>query len=159
MGDCVTRSLGIDPGLSGALAALIDGTVFVYDVPVGEVRGKRNLAIPDVLAILADWGESYGSLPCAIEQVWAMPRQGVSSMFRFGEVYGGLQVAAVATGHQLHRVTPAEWKRTLHIPKGKDAARLMAQERWPSQAQLFARKKDDGRAEAALLALWMQEVW
>jgi hypothetical protein len=150
-------TIGIDPGFGGALACLVqDGeVVFPYDMPIGEVNGKRHLSITSVLDTLTSWRESYGACACALEAVLAMPGEGVTSSFRFGEGYGALQACVIAAGHKIYRVRPSEWKRALRVPKGKGAALLMAQETWPDQASLFSRKKDDGRAEAALLALWI----
>ncbi|NDC04371.1 MAG: hypothetical protein EBZ81_15760 [Betaproteobacteria bacterium] len=89
-----------------------------------------------------------------VEQVNAMPGQGVSSMFSFGQAYGvvlgvlaGLSIPATA-------VTPAIWKKALKLNSGKDAARAKAAQLWPSHAGEFKRVKDDGRAEAALLAYY-----
>jgi crossover junction endodeoxyribonuclease RuvC len=92
---------------------------------------------------------------CAyVEQVGAMPGQGVSSMFAFGEAFGLAKGVLAGLGIPLQVVTPARWKRDMRLNTGKDSARAMAAARWPQHAGEFRRVKDDGRAEAALIALW-----
>ncbi len=92
---------------------------------------------------------------CAyIEQVGAMPGQGVSSMFAFGEAFGLAKGVLAGLGIPVQSVPPARWKRALGLNSGKDAARAKAAATWPQQAGEFKRVKDDGKAEAALIALW-----
>ena len=89
-----------------------------------------------------------------VEEVGAMPGQGVTSMFNFG--YSAGIIAGVVAGLQLPIVMyrPAVWKRQAGVPADKGAARQMAQRYWPG-SRAFDRVKDDGRAEAALLARWI----
>jgi len=147
-------TIGIDPGLGGAIAALDDyhHAVTVEDMPVIKVGTKRRLNIPAVLDIISGFEQCH----VALEHVSAMPHQGVTSCFTFGEGFGVLQTAILASGHSLHLVRPAKWKRAMGLTKDKHHARKMATERWPQQWGLFKRVKDDGRAEACLLAAWMR---
>ena len=81
----------------------------------------------------------------------------MSSVFRFGEGYGMLQACIAANKHPTHFVTPAKWKGHFGLNRDKGVSRSKAMERFPEYAQLFSRVKDDGRAEAALIALYGAE--
>lgn len=138
--------IGIDPGLTGAIAAIHNETLlWTEDMPTADGR----VAIPLLRAIL------QADLPTliAVEHVHSMPKQGVSSTFKFGTAYG--TALGVASQWRTVHITPTEWKRTFRLNgKGKDAARALAIELWPDQAELFARKaKGQARADAALIAL------
>ena len=94
---------------------------------------------------------------CVIERVSAMPRQGVSSTFKFGTAYGIQRAVPAALGWPVEHVTPQHWKRAMRLSADKDESRRRAIELWPTVADRFARKRDDGRAEAALIARWRAE--
>jgi crossover junction endodeoxyribonuclease RuvC len=79
-------------------------------------------------------------------------------MFRFGQQLGALEMAVAAKGHELRWVTPAKWKAHFGLVADKGVARGLAIQRFPQHAKLFARAKDDGRAEAALIALYGAHV-
>lgn len=146
------RILGIDPGASGAMA-LLDGDVLVRvaDMPTIMVKGRSKVLPGGVVDLIVAWKPDQ----IALEDVGAMPGQGVTSMFSFGRSVGILEGVIAALGYPLVMVRPATWKRAAGVPADKDAARLMATRLWPDQSAMFSRKKDDGRAEAALLARWM----
>jgi crossover junction endodeoxyribonuclease RuvC len=139
--------LGIDPGKSGALAIVDGSTVAVHDVPC--IGGK-----PDFTAWAKLW---MIHLPWAshvwIEDVHSMPKQGVSSTFDFGRSYGFVIGLVAASGTPYSFVRPQEWRKTAGLVNGaaKGASRLRAKQLWPS-VDYFDRAKDDGRAEAALIA-------
>ena len=97
---------------------------------------------------------------CVIEAVGAMPGQGVSSTFKFGVSFGIARGVVLASRVPLHIVSPVKWKKHFGlIGKDKDASRGQAISFWPSSAH-FARKKDHGRAEAALLARYgAEKIW
>ncbi|CAN5601200.1 hypothetical protein BH24ACT5_BH24ACT5_17340 [soil metagenome] len=139
--------VGIDPGLSGALAAL-DGDDLreVVDMPVVD-----KTVIP---ALVADWLRLHSPDVVIVEQVASMPRQGVSSTFRFGMAYGVVLGVTATIGYRVEHIRPHLWKKTMGLTADKNRSRRMACDRWPLHADLFARVKDDGRAEAALLAAW-----
>lgn len=144
---------GIDPGFSGAIAELHvqRGKLYVHDMPtVPGQKGKPELAMRPLFDLL----EADAPAVVWLEKVGARPGQGVSSMFRFGQQLGALEMAVAAHMHQLRYVTPAAWKKHFGLVADKGAARSIAMQRFPEQAQLFARVKDDGRAEAALIALY-----
>ena len=149
---------GIDPGFSGAIAELHlrpTWTLYVHDMPtVPGQKGKVELNHHAVFDLL----DSPAGGIVWLEKVGARPGQGVSSMFRFGQQIGALEMAAAAQRYPIRYVTPATWKKHFGLSADKGAARSVAMQRFPAQAQLFARVKDDGRAEAALIALYGAEV-
>ena len=148
---------GIDPGFTGAIALYWPdtGKLEVHDMSVMKnPKGKTIINPHGVLDILANEG---GKSLAVIEQVAAMRGQGVSSMFRFGEGYGHLQMACAACKLPLKYVTPASWKKHFNLSRDKGVSRGVAMQRFPDQAQQFSRVKDDGRAEAALIALYGAE--
>jgi crossover junction endodeoxyribonuclease RuvC len=150
--------IGIDPGAGGAVAILEpDGSlVQVFDMPAVEVtvggKAKRRVS-PEMLAAELRLYTVHGTT-AVVEQVGAMPGQGVSSMFAFGQAYGMVLGVLAGLYIPVRTVTPATWKRALKLNTGKDAARAKAAATWPQQAGEFRRARDDGRAEAALLAVW-----
>lgn len=151
--------LGIDPGLSGALAWLDhDGNVLaIEDMPTHELKrgGKIKRDIDrHRLAALLDLSSPHRPGHVFIEQVGAMPGQGVTSMFAFGKTYGIVLGAVAAKGLPSSEVTPAVWKKRLGLATGKDAARKRASELLPGAAHRWPLVKHDGRAEAALIALY-----
>ena len=151
--------LGIDPGLSGALAVLDkDGEIIdIFDMPTLEVisgTSKKQRVNPH--GIVSEL-TLFKNIPvqAIIEQVNAMPGQGVTSMFSFGRSLGILEGVLAGIQIPYTLVTPVVWKRKMQVNASKDGARELAMRTWPSKADLFKRKKDDGRAEAALLALYL----
>lgn len=144
--------LGVDPGMTGAFAFVTeDGHLIeVVDMPTQEVRGKRRISAAMVASIMTKRPVAL----VAIEGVHAMPKQGVSSSFNFGYGAGILEGVAAALGLAVEITQPVVWKKRAGVPADKGAARQMAQRYWPGAAAQFARVKDDGRAESALLARW-----
>ena len=145
---------GIDPGLSGAISFIDGDKVEVYDMPTITVtKGKkkvRSVNIPLLHEMLAGMNPKV----VVLEQVHAMPGQGVTSMFRFGEAYGIVQAVVACCGYPLELVTPQKWKKAMGLSKDKGASRLLATRYYPDYADKWARAKDDGRAEAVLIARW-----
>ena len=153
----MTLILGVDPGLSGALALFDAGTGTIKDVidtPTHEIRGKRHID-PQGLAQIMDTWTVDGKIDLAIiEEVGAMPGQGVSSMFKFGTCYGVILGLCAAFFIPTVTVRPATWKKAMGLTGGKDHSRQMVCRMFPRGAGRFARVKDDGRAEAVLLACY-----
>lgn len=145
--------LGIDPGIIGGWAIVTDDgdLVTAGDLPVVGAGAQRMVSAPLIREIIT----SHQPTEAVIEQVSAMPKQGVSSSFKFGRAVG--LVEGVIGGAHLRTtwVTPQRWKKELRLSADKEASRQMAIRRWPGKASLFARKMDHGRAEAALIALWL----
>lgn len=149
--------IGIDPGISGAISVFsrFPNTLHdVFDMPTLEVDSgktkKRHISASGLRDILV----SFPTAHVVIEKVGAMPGQGVSSMFNFGRSAGIIEgvVAALRMPHTY--VTPATWTKAVGRAAGKDASRMRAMELFPTRAELFKRAKDDGRADAALIAYW-----
>jgi crossover junction endodeoxyribonuclease RuvC len=92
-----------------------------------------------------------------IEKVSAMPGNGVASMFSFGRAAGIVEGVLAGLSVPFQLIPPATWIKSMRTFGGKDGSRQRAQELFPDYAHLFARKKDDGRAEAALLACYAAE--
>ena len=149
---------GCDPGFTGAIALYkpAENWLEVHDMPVMQnPKGKSIINSHSLLGILQN--EANEKCMCLIEQVSAMPGQGVSSMFRFGEGYGMLQMACAANKLPTQFVTAAKWKGYFGLNRDKGVSRGLAMQRFPEYAGLFSRVKDDGRAEAALIALYAAE--
>lgn len=142
--------LGIDPGISGALAWVSDDghLIATADMPLVEVNGKKKVS-PQILAqMIIDRRPTL----VVTEEPGARPGQGVVSMFSFGLSTGVVLGVCAGLGLPLVGYRPASWKRQAGVPADKGAARQMAQRLWPGASMDFSRVKDDGRAEAALLA-------
>lgn len=143
--------LGIDCGLSGAVCRMRDdGTVDrLDDVPTHALaRGGKNKREIDTVALAA-----LVAGDCAfVEQVGAMPGQGVSAVFAFGKAYGIVLGIIAAKQISVTLVSPRRWKAALAVPAEKDGARARASQLMPAEAHRWTRVKDDGRAEAALIA-------
>ena len=144
--------LGIDPGISGALAWVSDDGFLLsaMDMPTLEVNGKMKVN-PHILASDLSFRKPKIAV---IEDVGAMPGQGVSSMFNFGYSAGILAGVCAGLGIPTVFYRPAVWKRQAGVPTDKGAARQQAQRFWPG-SRAFDRVRDHGRAEAALLARWV----
>lgn len=147
---------GIDPGKTGALAILYgDNTVEFFDVPCVKLKGK------DVPAY-AEWQTNWhmalvlsGVDKAVIEDVASRPGQGVSSMFKFGRTLGFAHgiVLGVRPRPAVQFTTPAQWKAKLGLlNSSKGASREKAVSLYPSVESRLTRVKDDGRAEALLIA-------
>lgn len=144
--------LGLDPGLSGAYAFYWPAQDLVAAEDTPTANGAVDAA--NLAAAIALMRPSAAM----IEMVGAMPKQGLSSTFKFGVAYGVALGIVAAQQIPVHLVTPAKWKRHFALPADKEASRMRALRMWPAQAELFRRKKDHGRAEAALLARYFHEI-
>ena len=147
--------IGIDPGFSGAIAfyAPKENIVSIYDMPVYQnAKGKTEINLYELHDILAP--ETDEPHMAIIEQVAAMRGQGVTSMFRFGQSYGATQMAVAAHKIPMQFVTPAKWKKHFNLSRDKGVSRSVAIQRFPKNASDFSRVRDDGRAEATLIALY-----
>lgn len=145
--------VGIDPGASGAIAWITDAghLIEVLDLPVQKVGG-RSVLMPAILASMLS-GEQRRPVHAYLERVGTRPGEGHVGAFAFGRNFGALEGVLAALGIAVTLITPGEWKKAQRIPADKGAARARAAQLWPGLAGTFSRKKDDGRAEAALIAL------
>jgi len=153
----MTRVLGVDPGIHGGLAIIdvINGAapqlIDAIDVPIVGVKAKERV---DALGIRA-WIEAHKPIDhVAIERAGSMPKQGVASTFKYGRAVGALEAAIALGGIPLTVLEPAVWKRRLGLyGTNKETSRQHALQLFPAAHALLARRKDHGRAEAALIAL------
>lgn len=146
--------LGVDPGLSGALAFFDPdtGLLIVRDMPTVEVirnGKKKNEVSPQMLAAII---REHPVERAMIERVGAMPGQGVTSVFSFGRSFGIVEGVLAALKLSTSIVPPQTWQKAVNLRGGKDGARARAAELFPRDAGQFALKKHDGRADAALIA-------
>ncbi|KNY13096.1 hypothetical protein AKG11_30970 [Shinella sp. SUS2] len=144
--------LGIDPGASGALSFYFPShpeLIAVEDAPL--VAGEIDAAQ------VARRIEQMAPTMAVIELVGSMPKQGVSSTFKFGVAYGAVRGVVAALGVPTHLVTPSVWKKHFRLDSDKEKVRALAIRYWPT-SQHFERKKDHGRAEAALIARYGAEI-
>ena len=152
----MTCILGLDPGVSGAVAFIhteAPDRVAVYDMPVAD--GEVD---PHELARLIG---IHAPRLAYVERVNAMPgggtrKMGATSAFNFGGAYAAARTVVALSGTPMVPVTPGAWKKAAGLvggPEGKEQARAMALRLFPECADSFRRKKDHGRAEAALIAL------
>jgi hypothetical protein len=140
------RALGIDTGLSGALAIIefIDGIPVLIDAIDMPSTGAGAKAHVDIIAT-ASWIAKHAPSTAYVERAQAFPGQGA---------VGAIEVVVALCAIPMILVEASVWKRQLRLPgKDKEAARQRALQLFPSQHVLFARKRDHGRAEAALIAL------
>lgn len=151
-----TQIIGIDPGANGAFARINPDklTLRIWDMPMKQVTksGKRNEV--DVAAILDMLPASEIEVISYIEDVWSLPHDGHVGAFNFGDRYGMVRGALLASDIILKRVRPQSWKIKMGCPADKNGARALACELFPNHVDEFKRVKDDGRAEAALIALY-----
>ena len=149
--------LGCDPGLGGAIAIWrpADDMLLVIDMPTHEIRGKRRIDLYQLGNELRSWCSTKNIVRVVVENVGAMPGQSPNGMFTFGFAAGALQGTIACAGLPMVLVVPQVWKKVYGIPGGrenKDASRQKASMLFPKHAALWARKKDNDRAEAVLLA-------
>lgn len=154
------RVLGIDPGINGALAFLTDGALVVHDMPTLALqrngKAKRELDGYGVARLIDD---AFPVTAAAIEIANGRPGQDSGADCSFCKLAGRLIGIVEANFIRHEPVAPVRWRRTVGIKAGagKDASRARAAALFPEQSALFARVKDDGRAEAALIAWWLAQ--
>lgn len=154
--------IGFDPGLDGAFAVLDSKgqIVQVFDMPTVEVKVgssmKRKVAPAAVVSELELFCRDQECL-AIVESVSARPGQGVASMFGFGRSLGVLEGLLAGLKIPYSLVPPQTWTKAMRVTPGKGGSRQRAMEQWPAHAGEFKRVKDDGRADAALIALFAYE--
>ena len=151
----MTRYLGVDCGLSGALAFVetyngVPALIDAIDMPSTGTGAKARV---DIIAA-AQWIAKHSPSTAYVERGQAFPGQGATSGFSYGRAVGALEAVVALCSIPLILVEASVWKRKLHLPgKDKEAARQKALRLFPAQHALLARKKDHGRAEAALIVV------
>lgn len=147
------RLLAIDPGLTGAMALYDDEllSLILRDIPVAKKGGRTEV----LDAQLAGMIQGFCPDVAVLELVHSLPKQGVASTFKFGVNFGVLKGVLAGLSIPVHFITPQEWRRIARVPgRGGDkgASRIRAAQLFPAEAASFARVKDHGRADAALIA-------
>jgi crossover junction endodeoxyribonuclease RuvC len=149
--------LGIDPGLSGAIAAITPDGIEFHDMPVLDVGTKQKLDYAGLAHTLRQYSVS-GDVAAAIEFVASMPGQGVSSTFKFGQCYGAALGILAALQIPYQTVAPVRWKRAFKLVGcEKDESRARSLELYPQCAGELRLKKHHGRADALLMARWLAQ--
>ena len=157
--------IGIDPGISGSICFLEDGKILdVIEMPT-MAEGKKNKRQVNGSQIYNEISkrisnDSYQDIRVIIEQVSAMPGQGVTSMFNFGQSFGILKGICSAMQLPMYFVRPAKWKKYFGLIKSeKDASRTKAIEVFPYFSSELSRKKDSNKADAILIASFYHETY
>tara|TARA_B100001121_G_scaffold239951_1_gene213872 strand:+ start:265 stop:756 length:492 start_codon:yes stop_codon:yes gene_type:complete len=155
------RIIGIDPGLSGGIAVLDNLKIFdIYDMPIMS-EGKKNknqLNSAQLVNIIKSNITSSGDTFLIVEQVSAMPGQGVTSMFNFGQTFGSIKGICAALNLPIFFVRPAKWKKHFDlINASKDASRTKVIEMYPSISSRLSKKKDVNKADAILIARYFRD--
>ena len=157
--------IGIDPGISGSICFFQDGKIIdVVEMPT-MTEGKKNKKQVNGSQIFNEISERIKKLDkrdikIIIEQVSAMPGQGVTSMFNFGQSFGILKGICSAMQLPMYFVRPAKWKKYFNlINSEKDASRTRAIEIFPYFSGQLSRKKDSNKADAILIASFYYETY
>ena len=154
--------VGIDPGLSGAIAILENNKVLnIFDMPVmaeGK-KNKRQLNSAQLVKIIKDSTKPDVEIAVVVEQVNAMPGQGVTSMFNFGQTFGAIKGICAALKLPIFFVRPSKWKKYFElINSSKDSSRTKVIEMYPSLSSQLAKKKDVNKSDAILIARFYTET-
>ena len=157
--------IGIDPGISGSICFLLDGKILeVLEMPT-MAEGKKNKKQINGSQIYNEINRIINKIQnqevrVVIEQVSAMPGQGVTSMFNFGQSFGILKGICSAMKLPMYFVRPAKWKKYFNlINSQKDASRTKAIEIFPYFSQELSKKKDANKADAILIASFYNETY
>ena len=157
--------IGIDPGISGSICFFEDGKIIeVIEMPV-MTEGKKNKKqvngsqiYNEILKVISKIEKK--NVRVVIEQVSAMPGQGVTSMFNFGQSFGILKGICSAMQLPMYFVRPAKWKKYFGLIKSeKDASRTKAIEMFPYFSSQLSKKKDSNKADAILIASFYYETY
>ena len=157
--------IGIDPGISGSICFFQDGVILhVLEMPT-MIEGKKNKKQVNGSQIFNEISEKIKNIEkknikVVIEHVTAMPGQGVTSMFNFGQSFGILKGICSAMQLSVYFVRPAKWKKYFNlINSEKDASRTRAIEIFPYYSSHLSRKKDSNKADAILIASFFFETY
>ena len=157
--------IGIDPGITGSICFFEDGKIIdVVEMP-NMAEGKKNKRQVNGAQIYHEISKRIKNLEkkdikVVIEQVAAMPGQGVTSMFNFGQSFGVLKGICAAMQIPMYFVRPAKWKKYFNlINSEKDASRTKAIEIFPHFSTQLSRKKDSNKADAILISSFFYETY
>ena len=157
--------IGIDPGISGAISFFEEGQIKeVIEMPImaDGKKNKKQINGPQIYNEISKRTNEVGikNIVVVIEQVSAMPGQGVTSMFNFGQSFGVLKGICSAMQLSMQFVRPTKWKKYFGLIKAeKDASRTKAIEIFPYISSELSRKKDSNKADAILIASFFYNTY
>ena len=156
------KIIGIDPGLSGGIAILKENKVLdLFDMPVMSEgkKNKRQLNSAQLANLIKKNIKTNEDVAVVVEQVNAMPGQGVTSMFNFGQSFGAIKGVCAALEVPIYFVRPSKWKKYFDlINSSKDASRTKVIEMYPLLSSQLSRKKDVNKSDAILIARYFIET-
>ncbi len=157
--------IGIDPGISGSICFLDNGKILdVIEMPI-MAEGKKNKKQVNGSQVYNEISKRIkqfekNQIRVVIEHVSAMPGQGVTSMFNFGQSFGILKGICTAMQLPMYFVRPTKWKKYFNLLNSeKDASRTRAIEIFPYFSSQLSRKKDSNKADAILIASFYHETY
>jgi len=154
--------IGVDPGISGAISVIENKKILeVYDTPtmIEGKKNKRQINGAQVSNIIKERLNGNKEVVVVVENVNAMPGQGVTSMFNFGQSFGVIKGICAALSLPIYFVRPTKWKKHFNLIKtNKDASRTKVIEAYPEISNKLHRKKDSNRADAILIALYFNDT-
>ena len=153
---------GIDPGVSGAISILENKKVIeVFDMPtmIDGKKNKKQVNGAQVTNIIKEQLKENEEIIVVVEHVNAMPGQGVTSMFNFGQSFGVIKGICSALNLPIYFVRPTKWKKYFNLIKtNKDASRTKVIQVYPEISGKISRKKDSNRADAILIARYFNDT-
>ena len=153
---------GIDPGISGAISILENKKVIdVFDMPtmIDGKKNKRQINGAQVTNIIKERLNGGKEVVVVVEHVNAMPGQGVTSMFNFGQSFGVIKGICAALNLPIYFVRPSKWKKHFNLIKtNKDASRTKVIQTYPEISGKLSRKKDSNKADAILIARYFNDT-
>ena len=156
------KIIGIDPGLSGAIAVLENNKVLsIFEMPVMSEgkKNKRQLNSAQLVKLLKENISKNEEVSVVVEQVNAMPGQGVTSMFNFGQTFGAIKGISATLKLPIFFARPSKWKKHFElINSSKDASRTKVIEMYPSFAEKLSKKRDVNKSDAILIARFFSET-
>ncbi len=149
------RVLGIDVGLNGAIALIVDGELHeIHDMPTVTLERNnktKRMVNAQALSLIIRGAKADSAY---LERLNAMPGQGVTSMFSMGQSLGVVLGILAACEVPTTTIPPRTWQKALDVPHGKDGSRYRAAQLFPQSADMVSRVKDDGRSDAVLIAAY-----
>ena len=153
---------GIDPGVSGAISVLENKKVIeMFDTPtmIDGKKNKKQVNGAQVANIIKERLDGEKEIAVVVEHVNAMPGQGVTSMFNFGQSFGVIKGVCSALSLPIYFVRPTKWKKHFNLIKtNKDASRTKVIEVYPEISSSLSRKKDANKADAILIARYFNDT-
>ena len=154
--------IGIDPGINGAISVIEDKKILeVYDTPtmIDGKKNKRQINSAQVSNIIKERLNNEKEVVVVVEHVNAMPGQGVTSMFNFGQSFGVIKGICAALSLPIYFVRPSKWKKHFNLIKtNKDASRTKVIQVYPEISSKLSRKKDSNKADAILIARYFNDT-